>query len=138
MAIARYVSHKAKLQGDNDHDFAMSEMLLEEQNDIYNALAKAQYARANKSEAWKNALEVEVPKHLDHLEKLLPHGQHHFGSKLTAGDVSIFSIINIVHDVDAHVLDKYPKLKGLYDHIAALPAVAAYIHSDVSSYFKKE
>jgi len=45
MAIARFAARKADLSGDNDHDFAMSEQLIEEQNDLYNVLAKAHYER---------------------------------------------------------------------------------------------
>ena len=43
MAIARYFSRLGGLEGKTNEDFAMSEMLLEEQNDLYNILAKANY-----------------------------------------------------------------------------------------------
>jgi len=84
MAIARYLSRKAGLQGDSDSDFAMvrskplfffrlyayfhsftssfgfittpkSEQLIEEQSDLYNVLAKAQYAQ-NKAEVRYNKI----------------------------------------------------------------------------------
>lgn len=45
MAMARYIARKANLQGDTEADFALSEMLIEEQNDIYNLVADAHYAQ---------------------------------------------------------------------------------------------
>jgi len=135
MAIARYASRKAGLSGDNDRDFAISEQLIEEQNDIYNVLAKAQYTTGDKTEAWKNAVEVELPKHFAALENLL-HGDH-FGSKLTAGDVAVFSAVNTVLDVDPKALEHHPKLRGHYERVSALPGVAKYLANSPPAYFKR-
>jgi len=135
MAIARYAARKAGLTGDNDHDFAVSEQLIEEQNDLYNMLAKANYAPGDKAEAWKNALEVEVPKHFTALEHLL-HGDH-FGSKLTAGDVAVFSAVNLILDLEPHALQHHPKLKAHYERVAALPSVAKYVAHPPPAYFKR-
>jgi len=134
MAIARYMARKAGLQGDTDSDFAMSEQLIEEQNDLYVVLAKAQYATGDKTEAWKNALEVEVPKHLANLENLL-HGDY-FCSKMLAGELAIFAILNIILDIDPHTLDKTHKLKAFYDRVAAHPKVAAWLRLGIPQYFK--
>jgi len=136
MAIARYIARKGNLLGDNDHDFSISEQLIEEQNDIYNALAKAQYAPdEKKSDEWKNSLEKTIPAHLANLEKLIKGD--YFASKLTAGDIAIWSIFNIVLDVDPHALDKFPKLHAFYEKVKAHPGVAAYINSGVAVYFKR-
>ncbi len=43
MAIVRYLSRKTGLEGDSDEDYAVSEMLLEEFNDLYTILAKVRY-----------------------------------------------------------------------------------------------
>jgi len=135
MAIARYIAHKGGLQGEGK-DFAVSEMMIEEQNDLYNALAKAMYAPSDKPAAWKNALEVEIPKHFALIEKLL-HGEH-FGSKLTAGDVAIWSILNIILDLNAHALDAFPKLKAFYEKLSHHAGVASYLKNAPPTYFKTE
>ncbi len=57
----RYLGRLAGLQGDTNEDFAMSEQLIEEQNDIYNVLAKANYSPGDKTEAWNTAFNVWVP-----------------------------------------------------------------------------
>jgi len=133
MAIARYVGQKAGLQGEGK-DFAISEMLIEEQNDLYNILAKAMYHPVDKTAAWKTALEVEIPKQFGLVENLL-HGDY-FGSKLTTGDVAIWSIVNIILDVDAKAVDAYPKLKAHYARLSSHPGVQAYLKHAPSAYFK--
>jgi len=139
MAIARYAARKAGLQGDNDADVAMSEQLIEEQNDVYNLLAKAQYSagdKEHKDAAFKNVIENDVPKHLASLEKLLHGHNHHFGSKVLAGDLAIFAILDILHDLDAAVLDKTPKLKAFFEHLAADSKVAAWKGKSHGPYFR--
>jgi len=135
LAIARYVSRKGGLQGDTDADFAISEQLLEEHGDIYNVLAKAQYAD-NKPEAWKNAWETSIPNHLGFLEKIL-NGDH-FGSKLTAGDVAVFSILNTIIDLKPEILKNYPKLQAHYTRFATNPLLAKYLGSGIGIYFKPQ
>lgn len=104
-AIARYVARKGHLQGDNDKDFAMSEMLIEEASDIYGVLVKAHYATGDRAANWKKALSEDIPAHLANLEKLL-HGPQ-FCSKVLAGDLAIYSvrpdILLLVADSSDHV-----------------------------------
>ena len=54
-AILRYVAKQAGLAGDNDAEYALSEMLIEEANDLYNLLVKANYSE-NKSKAYDGML----------------------------------------------------------------------------------
>eukprot|EP01101_Sappina_pedata_P013639 TRINITY_DN98_c0_g2_i1.p1 TRINITY_DN98_c0_g2~~TRINITY_DN98_c0_g2_i1.p1 ORF type:complete len:209 (-),score=117.14 TRINITY_DN98_c0_g2_i1:95-688(-) len=134
-AIARYIGKKANLEGEGK-DYAISEMLIEEQNDILTILA-----RANKSDdiagELKKALEVEIPKHFGFLEKLLAHGGEFFGSKLTTGDVAIWSIVNIVIDVDPAALDKFNKLKAFYGRIEALAPIQKYLQFAPPTFIKR-
>ena len=109
--------------------------MIEEQNDIYNILAKANYAKEDKEGAWRAVFGEELPKHFGLLEANL-HGDF-FGSKLTAGDIAIFSIINIVLDLDPQALDKFQKLKAHYDRVAAVPGVAKYLANPPAAYFKR-
>lgn len=69
-AIARFAARQAGLQGDNDADFATSEQLIEEFQDLFNALAKANYSPDKAAEYDKVFNEV-FPAHFDRLEKLL-------------------------------------------------------------------
>eukprot|EP01089_Gocevia_fonbrunei_P008356 TRINITY_DN20022_c0_g1_i1.p1 TRINITY_DN20022_c0_g1~~TRINITY_DN20022_c0_g1_i1.p1 ORF type:complete len:199 (+),score=43.67 TRINITY_DN20022_c0_g1_i1:52-648(+) len=135
MAIARYISRIANLGGDSDVDFAMSEQLIEAQNDIYNILAKAHYA-TDKATAWKTAIEIDLPKQWTALEKLLGD-KPQFCSRILAGDLAIFSIINMVLDIDANTIDSFPKLKSFYGTLAKEPKFSSYLTSPPPAYFKK-
>lgn len=136
MAIARYLAKKAGLQGDNDKDFAMSEQLIEESNDIYTVLARAKYSPDDKTEAWNNALQVTIPQHFAQLENLL-HGDY-FGSKLLVGDLAVYSIINIILDLDSHVLDKTPRLKAFYERMNGDSRLAKFKNRNIPLYFTRE
>jgi len=140
MAIARLMSRRAHLQGDSEEDFALSEQLIEEQSDIYAVLLKAQYS-PTKQIAFKKALEEDIPRHFTCLERLLtqsPSNGQFFGTKLTAGDLAIFSIVNIVLDVDTHALDKFGKLRAFYSKIEAFPQFKRYLANPPGIYFKKD
>jgi len=135
MAIARYISRKAGLEGEGA-DFAISEMLIEEHNDLFTSLSKAQYHPSDKPGTWKTVLNEDIPKQFALLEKLL-HGDH-FGSKLTAGDVAIWSVINIILDLNPKALDNFHKLKAFYEHLSKNPGVANYLKNAPPAYFKVE
>ncbi|KAL6050692.1 Glutathione S-transferase P [Balamuthia mandrillaris] len=136
MAIARYLAKKAGLQGATDADYAMSEQLIEEQNDIYSILAKANNAQ-NKHEAYDQALTVDIPKHLDLLEKLLGENEY-FASSVTTGDLALFSVFNIILDFDSKAFDNYPKLKGFYDRLSGHSGVKRFLELPMRLYLKRD
>lgn len=136
MAIARFVARKAGLQGDNDVDFAKSEMLLEESVDILNVLGKAHYAADRKAEMDKTFGEV-IPKHLAALEKLATGDS--LTGKVLAGDLAVFSILNILAKLQADVLDNFPKLKAFYDKLAADDKLKGMIEDEtVGMYYQRQ
>jgi len=134
-AIARYLGRKFGLQGESDADFAHSEQLIEESQDIFTALVKANYS-PNKAEAYTEAFATTIPNHLANLEKLL-NGDR-FTSKTTTGELAIFNVINIALDLEAGLLGNFPGLQAFYNRIAANEGVAAYLASGVPAYFKRE
>lgn len=102
-AIARYVARKVNMQGDNDKDFAMSEMLIEEAADIYNIIVKCQYVKEGRAEAWQKCIKEDLPAHFANLEKLLNGPQ--FCSKVLSGDLAIYSVRrNTKDDIATHTL----------------------------------
>eukprot|EP01121_Diplochlamys_sp_Union-15-3_P008356 TRINITY_DN2218_c0_g1_i1.p1 TRINITY_DN2218_c0_g1~~TRINITY_DN2218_c0_g1_i1.p1 ORF type:complete len:207 (-),score=57.54 TRINITY_DN2218_c0_g1_i1:47-637(-) len=134
MAIARYIAKKANLSGESLADFGMSEQLLEESDDIYGLLVKANSSH-NKAEEWKKTFETELPKHWGFLEKLLGDKMQ-FCSKVLAGDLAIFSIINIVLDLDPHSVDKFPHLKAFYERLYKDAKFTDYFKEPPRLYFK--
>ena len=115
MAITRFLSRKAGLQGDSDADFARSELLLEEATDLFTAVAKAHYGANRKADMDKVFGEV-LPQHYAALEKLFI-GETLSG-KVLAGDLVIGSFLNIAGKLQADHLDNFPKLKAFYEKLA--------------------
>jgi len=134
LAIIRFLARKGGLQGSNDHEFAMSEQLIQEGEDIYGLLAKAQYA-PNRTEAMDAVFSTSLTPHLDALSKLLK-GQT-FTGHLLAGDLAIFAIFDIVHSLDKHFLDKHANLKAFYEHVGANEKVKAVTTVGGAEYFKR-
>eukprot|EP00038_Savillea_parva_P009537 m.184162 g.184162 ORF g.184162 m.184162 type:complete len:255 (+) comp16052_c0_seq1:41-805(+) len=123
-AISRYIAKIGGLSGGSDADFAMSEMLLCETDDILAILSAAKYRLGNTAEAWDEALEVRVPPHYANLEKLLRIGSPYFTVVgPCAGDIAIFGALNIVHDIHPTLLSQYPKLEAFYTSMSSLPSL---------------
>ena len=137
MAIAHSCAKLAKLEGEGA-DWAISEMMMAESNDIYEVFMGAKHrGEAPDSEAnWEKAMTEELPKHLAMLEgKITESG--FFGSKMCAGDVAIASVINFGLDNDLD-LAPFPKLQAMYAAICLGEGpCASYIASAPGPYFKR-
>eukprot|EP01103_Thecamoeba_quadrilineata_P021279 TRINITY_DN9722_c0_g1_i1.p1 TRINITY_DN9722_c0_g1~~TRINITY_DN9722_c0_g1_i1.p1 ORF type:complete len:196 (+),score=47.74 TRINITY_DN9722_c0_g1_i1:13-600(+) len=133
-AITRFLARKAKIEGDNDEDFAHSEQAIEFANDILTALAQAHYG-SDKKAGYKKFYE-ELPTYLGKAEKVLKGD--FFASKLTTGDLAIFSILNIIVDAHPTALDNNARLKAHYNRIAAIPSISAALPKAGHPYFKPE
>jgi len=133
LAIARYVGRKAGLLGESDKEFAVSEMLVQQMEDIYMELGKSQHS-GDKTAAFKAALETGIPQKLSCLEKMLSDTT--FTGKILLGDLAIFSILYIiVTDVKPDILEAYPKLKSFYAHVHADEALKPLFAAPLHRYF---
>jgi len=134
LAIVRYVARLAHLQGESDKEFGLSEQLVQEFDDIYSQMAKAQYG-ADKKVAWDHFFNTELPKHMAHLEKLV-QGDN-FTGKLLCGDLSIFTICLLATDLEANCLNNFPKIKAFFDKTKQNPKVAEVLAMPLHPYFKR-
>jgi glutathione S-transferase len=137
MAIARYCAKITGLDGEGN-DWATSEMMLEEHNDIFDLFnaAKYRHAQPDSQEAWDKCVKVDVPKHLAMLETKITESGF-FGSKMCAGDIAICSVINFGLDSGLD-LAPFPKIGALYASVClGSGPVAAYIAEATPPYFKR-
>lgn len=138
-AITRYISRIGGLQGRTDEDFARSEMLLCEYEDIYNQFRKCKYNSGDKVKSWNELLEGWLPTHLAMLEELLSEESVLFTRMgPTVGDLAIFCGINIALDCQPRILDLFPKLQRFYTHVATLPSLQTYFSQPMQRYFERE
>mmetsp|Transcript_19030 Transcript_19030/g.32285 ORF Transcript_19030/g.32285 Transcript_19030/m.32285 type:complete len:219 (-) Transcript_19030:166-822(-) len=134
MAVAHYCARLAKLEGEGA-DWATSEMMIEEHNDIFALFGKAK--GLNSAEGWDACVKEDIPKHLAMLEgKITASG--FFGSTLCAGDVAICNVINFAMDIGGLDMAPFPKLSALYASLCAGEgACASYIAEAPPPYFKR-
>ena len=125
MAIFRFIARRGGLIPEDDADYARCEMMIEAGNEVFELLAKAKYGGG-----WDKALaeNEQLPNKLAALEKLLaakPEGSRQsFSSAINAGDIAVFTALNVALDPLPTALDSYPLLKAFYDNIGANPGVA--------------
>jgi len=133
--IARYVGRKGGLLGlESDADYAASEQLVQQFEDILTDIAKAHFAKP-RGEAMTKALDESVAHKLEHVEKLAKG--HTITGKVLLGDLAIFSALYIiVHDLRPNYLEKFPKLKAFYAHILADPDVKTIEKVQWGQWFK--
>eukprot|EP01087_Luapelamoeba_hula_P014546 TRINITY_DN427_c0_g1_i1.p1 TRINITY_DN427_c0_g1~~TRINITY_DN427_c0_g1_i1.p1 ORF type:complete len:206 (-),score=45.49 TRINITY_DN427_c0_g1_i1:70-687(-) len=136
MATARYAARKGNLLGSNDAEFAASEQLVEEHNDIFSLITDA--AHSSDKAAGYNTAFTKFPAHLTAVEKLLGDKDYITGaSSPLLGDLAIWSVLNIALDLEPEVLANFPKLKAFYARVSALPKIDAYIKANYPQYFKR-
>jgi len=136
LAIARYIGRKGHLLGETDAEFAQSEQLIQQSDDIYAIINKAQAAKP-RSEAHAAALAGPISAALHLTEKLLHGTTFTAGGKILLGDLAIFSVLYIiVTDIKHDYLDNFPKLKAFYDHVKADPSLKGFFALEIHPHFK--
>jgi len=132
-AICQYIGRKSSSLGGSDHDFAMSNMLLAETEDIYSATSKLcptvfvtlDDPKKQGLEGYKRWEDEEVPAHLDRLEQLLKENDTlgFTESGKTVGELYLFAMLHQLVLVLPKVLDARNHLKAFYEATFARPAV---------------
>ena len=125
--------------GDNAWEEARSDELMQAWDDVSNLLSKAHYDPNGRKAAMDALFSEKLPQKLKQFESLL-HGDTFFADgKIRAGDVAIFSGLDIVLSLQADALDAHPKLKHFYNHLASNPKIKAVTSLEgVWPYFKRE
>jgi glutathione S-transferase len=126
LAIVNYVARKTNLQGETDAEFAISQMLISEYNDLYDMLVKIQYLKKDKTEDFAACFAGPWGTQLGYLVQLL--GQKAtFTGKLLAGDVCIWAVLDIAVNLKKDLLDGYPTLKAFYENVGNNDAIKAFL-----------
>ncbi len=110
------------------------QMLIEEFNDLYTAMAKCQYPEGGRAAAFTAffAADGGCAKHLGNFNKVLA-GRASFTSTVTAGELAVVAAISILKDLEPvdSFLGPFPDLKAFYakhaaEADAALAGLGAY------------
>eukprot|EP00596_Hydrurales_sp_CCMP1899_P007409 CAMPEP_0119040700 /NCGR_PEP_ID=MMETSP1177-20130426/10713_1 /TAXON_ID=2985 /ORGANISM="Ochromonas sp, Strain CCMP1899" /LENGTH=182 /DNA_ID=CAMNT_0007006011 /DNA_START=129 /DNA_END=677 /DNA_ORIENTATION=- len=138
MAILHYLSKKGGLQGDTDASYAVSEMFIEEANDIFSMVNKANTS-PDKTVGYANLYADDGPlqKQLGFLEKMHNGDGPYFNNqeKQFAGAYTLGAVFDILVHLEPSALDSFPKMKLFYTTIIATSAFDGI--KDFGMYFKR-
>jgi len=116
-------------------------------HDVHHPLGANFYYEDQKQEARHRAADFRkerMPKFLSYFEDVLKRNGSRYmvGKKLSYVDLSMFQIIAGLRYAFPHAMAKskrkYPLLDALHDRVAALPKIAAYLHSKRRIPFNRE
>ena len=136
--MARYCSSLAGLVPGSDKDSVMSDMLMEHSNDIFNLFSKAKYSgdEEKQRESWIAIRDKKLPKMLRYLAKLLGDKQYFTGSRLCAGDVAVFSVLNLALRAGLKgCLNNYPTLRDHYKKVTNVGTVRNFLEANYPTYY---
>ena len=76
-----------------------------------------------------------MPDKLDYLVKFLGDKSFFSGDSIHAGDVAIFSILNIAIEAGIDWTKDYPTLKAHYDRVQSIGSINKYLANKPKPYF---
>jgi glutathione S-transferase len=138
--IARIAKRKSGLEGDNAGEYAMSQMLMAEGEDLYSGLQKNQTtvfvkewggSKATKEESQKWWSET-AKAHIAHLEKLLgtTEGPAFTKAGTSAGEIYLFAMLHQMKLVKGDILNDAKGLLAWYDATKANASVAKVLNGE--------
>lgn len=137
--MVRYCAALSSLLSEDIKEQVTSDMIHEHCNDIYNMFAKAKYSGDDFAQkiSWQRVKEVQLPEKLNYLVKLLGDKQFFSGQLIQAGDISVFSILNLALNAGlTDCLNSFPTLQNHYNYISRIGNIPKYLEAGHGSYFK--
>ena len=128
--ITRYCAKLAGLWPQNPKGWLKVDMLIEHCADIFNMMAKAKYAgdTAAQRKAWKELAEKKYPEHVAWLVKMLGDDDYFGGDKPNAGDVVVFSVLNLAERANiACPIATFPTLLEHSRRVAEMGSIKEYL-----------
>lgn len=135
--MTRYCSALSSLLPDKIEEQILSDMLHEHSNDIFSCLAKAKYSGDDFAQkvAWERVKAKDLPEKLKWLVKLLGDNTFFAGDELQAGDISVFSVLNIAFKAGLdNCLDNFPTLLSHYNTVSQIGNIPKYIEANYPPY----
>ena len=136
--ISRYCASLSDLVPNVNKDSVMSDMLMEHSNDIFNLFSKAKYSGDEEQQrvAWISIRDEKLPKMLKYLENLLENKKYFNGNKVCAGDIAVFSIINLsIRAGLSKCLDEFPNLDRHYSTVFELGTIRDFMEEKHPVYY---
>ena len=126
------LANKFNLAGSDETARAKCDVVVDTIIDAQNAYVKHVFsiAKDQQEAAMVKFLAEEAPKHLALLEKLCGlYGSsgHTVGNSVTWADIGLFNFTAMLHEKDAHLLDKFPHVAKVKKTVEEHPKIAAWL-----------
>jgi len=135
--ITRYCANLSSLMPDEISKQLDADMLIEFSNDIQALFAKAKYAGDDLAQqvAWTRVKKTQLPEKLDYLVKFIGEKAFFSGDTIHAGDVAIFSILNLAIEAGIDWSADYPTLSAHYNRVKKVGSINKYLENKPKPYF---
>ena len=137
--IVRYCAKLAGIWPSEMGAWAKADMLIEHCNDIFNLMSKAKHAGDDSAQmkAWAEFADKQYPGHLAWLSDMLGMDDYFGGERPDAGDVAVFSIINLAVRAGVDFSEGwYPSLVAHSKRVSQLGTIRDYLAAQHPVYFK--
>ena len=135
--MSRYCAHLSTLMPEDIFKQLDADMLMEFSNDIYNLFVKAKYAGDDLAQqvGWQRVKTKQLPEKLDYLVKFLGEKAFFSGEEVHAGDIAIFSILNLAFEAGIDWTSNYPTLSAHYNRVKEIGSIKKYLENKPKPYF---
>lgn len=135
--LTRYCANLSSLMPEDIKQQLDADMLIEFSNDIFSLFGKAKYSgdELHQQVAWQRVEKTQLPEKLDYLVKFLGEKPFFSGDNVHAGDVAIFSVLNLASYAGIKWEENYPTIKSHYDRVKSIGTIDKYLETQPNPYF---
>jgi glutathione S-transferase len=144
-AIARYLAREFRLYGNDSHDQAIVDTIIETtrcfQEKIFEQIQNSTNLEERKI-ILTQFIKDHAEKYLNQLEKCYKifnrHGPFYLGSHISLADLIVYDTIKSLIDIDSKLLDNYSHLKEARRRLEKYPQLANYLNKTKNNKIKKK
>jgi len=130
-AICRYLAKQFGLNGSSDWEALEIDAIVDTYTDFRMHLAVCHYEQdeAIKEKKFGTLKNETIPFYMSKFEEVVTKNDGHLvGGKLTWADIYFIAMLDYMSVMAKEdLVEKYPKLKALKEHVLALPAIKAWV-----------
>lgn len=131
-AMDRFLAREFNMMGATNFENFLIECVHDECSDMYSELIKLYFEKdeTKKAELKTALLGEKIPAFLKVMDMYITKNNkkgHVFGDKLTLADIAVFDIMDNLVQFDSGCMAKCPKVKEVYDTVAAVDNLKSYL-----------
>ncbi len=135
--MTRYCANLSTLMPEDIHKQLDADILIEFSNDIYNLFVKAKYAGDELAQqvGWERVKKTQLPEKLEYLVRFIDQKPFFSGDTVHAGDIAIFSVLNLALEAGVDWTTNFPTLETHYNRVKKMGTIEQYFENKPKPYF---